>query len=81
VSCFYQVCSKLVNRPATNLFTTNDFCPATTSFNKPVVGKQIKNVSIKEKNRTKWSFPASLSHSIIAIGNIKCKSRCFILKK
>jgi hypothetical protein len=93
-SCFCQVCSKLVVRPATNLCTTNNFCPVTTSFNKPVVGKQIENVS-KEKNRTKWTLPASLSHSIIAIGGnikshrrdysiysvIKCKSRCFIFKK
>jgi hypothetical protein len=64
---FCQVCSKLVIRPATNLSTTNNFCPVTTSFNKPVVGKQIENVS-KEKNRTKWTLPAaSLSHSIIAI--------------
>jgi hypothetical protein len=61
-SCFCQVCSKLVIRPATNLSTTNNFCPVTTSFNKPVVGKQIENVS-KEKNGTKWTLPASLSHS------------------
>jgi hypothetical protein len=45
-----------------------------TSFNKPAVGKQIENVS-KEKNRTKSTLPTLLSHSIIAIGNIKCKSR------
>jgi hypothetical protein len=92
VSCFCQICSKLVIRPATNLSTTNNVCPVTTStFNKPVVGKQIENVS-KEKNRMKWTHPAS--HSIIAVGNIKsqmrdysiysmikCKSRCFIFKK
>jgi hypothetical protein len=35
-----------------HLSTTNNFCPVTTSLNKPVVGKQIKNES-KEKNRTK----------------------------
>jgi hypothetical protein len=42
--------------------TTNNFCPVTTGFNKLVVVKQIENVS-KEKNGTKWTLPASLSHS------------------
>jgi hypothetical protein len=66
-------------RPATNLSTTNNFCPVTTSFNKPVVGKQIENVN-KEKNRTKWTRPASLSHSIIVIGgNIKSHRRDYRL--
>jgi hypothetical protein len=58
----------------TNLSTTNNFCSVTTSFNKPVVGKQIGNVS-KENNRTKWTLSASISHSIIAIGNIKSQKR------
>jgi hypothetical protein len=48
-----------------------------SGHNNVLLGKQIENVS-KEKNRTKWTLPASLSHSSIAIGNINCKSRCFI---
>jgi hypothetical protein len=44
-----------------------------------LVGKQIENVS-KEKNRTKWTLPASLSHSIIVIGgNIKSHRRDYSL--
>jgi hypothetical protein len=72
-SCFCQVCTKLVIRPATNLSTTGNFCPVTTSFNKPVVGKPIENAS-KEKNGKKWTLRASPSHSIIVIsGNIKLR--------
>jgi hypothetical protein len=72
---FVKSASKLVISPATNLFTTNNFCPVTTSFNKPVVGKQIENVS-KEKK----TLPASLSHSIIVIGgNIKSHRRDYSL--
>ena len=67
----YQTCDKSVHN--------KHFCPVTTSFNKPVVGKQIENVS-KEKNRTKWTRPASLSHSIIVIGgNIKSHRRDYSL--
>jgi hypothetical protein len=65
LSSLQQACYQTCAKPVYN----KQFCPVTTSFNKPVVGKQIENVS-KEKNSTKWTFPASLSHSIIAIGNI-----------
>ena len=58
----YQTCTKPVHNKQF-LLCHNKF----QQGNKPVVGKQIENVS-KEKNRTKWTLPAaSLSHSIIAI--------------
>ena len=92
-SCFCQVCCKLVIRPATNLSTTNNFCPVTTSFNKPVV----ENVSMKRKIARNGHFRLHFliqSLSLVAILNhigetivysiyslIKCKSRCFIFKK
>jgi hypothetical protein len=65
----YQTCDKSVHN--------KQFL---SCHNKFVVGKQIENVS-KEKNRTKWTPPASLSHSIIVIGgNIKTHRRDYNAK-
>jgi hypothetical protein len=59
----YQTCTKPVHNKQF-LLCHNKF----QQGNKPVVGKQIENVS-KEKNRTRWTLPSSLSHSIIAIAH------------
>ena len=58
MSSLQQACYQTCDKPAHN----KHFCPVTTSFNKSVVGKQFENAS-SEKNRTKWTIPASLSHS------------------